>query len=232
MDEGSFRKYLVYAIGEILLVVIGILIALQINNWNEEKKERVLEDDYLEKISLNIEDDINQYNKILQAQKAYKNGMDSFLIIIRNPSKFETRDLDNYYSHLWRFERFTPNKGALNNMISSGKINIMKNEDLLNNILGYYKTIVEQTASVDEAISVYSRNQIGPYMMNFDFMNSEALVSTYRKRKSLLEYHKDPVIENVISARLLMHNIQKRYYESQIQNAKNLIEQINEELKN
>jgi hypothetical protein len=36
LDEGSLRKYLVYAIGEITLVVIGILIALQINNWNIE----------------------------------------------------------------------------------------------------------------------------------------------------------------------------------------------------
>jgi len=66
-DEGSLRKYLIYAIGEILLVVIGVLIALQINNWNEDRKERVLEDDYLAKISLNIEDDIIQYNKILEA---------------------------------------------------------------------------------------------------------------------------------------------------------------------
>ena len=38
LAENGFRKYLLYAIGEILLVVIGILIALQINNWNEEKK--------------------------------------------------------------------------------------------------------------------------------------------------------------------------------------------------
>tara|TARA_Y100000385_G_C13099534_1_gene643585 strand:- start:2936 stop:3121 length:186 start_codon:yes stop_codon:yes gene_type:complete len=40
IDSGSSRKYLLYAIGEIALVVIGILIALQINNWNESRKDR------------------------------------------------------------------------------------------------------------------------------------------------------------------------------------------------
>jgi len=230
-ENGKLRQYLLYAVGEIFLVVVGILIALQINNWNEGRKERKLEDEYLEKIALNIENDINQYNKIIVAQQGYRNGVDSFLLIVRNPFTYEATDLDRYYSQLWRFERFTPNKGALNNMISSGKINIIQNEDLLNAILNYYKTIDEQSASVDEAISVYSRNHIGPYFMNFDFMDSNALTSEYRERKTLLEYHKDPVIENLISARLLMMGIQKKYYTEQIERATDLINKINEELK-
>ena len=67
--------------------------------------------------------------------------------------------------------------------------------------------------------------------MNFDFMDSKALTSKYRKRKPLMEYHKDPVIENLLSARLLMTDIQKIYYEIQIKNATNLVSQINKELK-
>lgn len=46
IDSGSVTKYLLYAIGEILLVVIGILIALQINNWNEQIKKDQLKDEY------------------------------------------------------------------------------------------------------------------------------------------------------------------------------------------
>ena len=41
LTENKFSKYLIYAIGEIVLVVIGILIALQINNWNENQKTKV-----------------------------------------------------------------------------------------------------------------------------------------------------------------------------------------------
>ena len=41
IDEGNLKKYLVYAIGEILLVMIGILLALQVNNWNNIKEENI-----------------------------------------------------------------------------------------------------------------------------------------------------------------------------------------------
>ena len=47
INQNNMGKYFKYAIGEILLVVIGILIALQINNWNETRKEQALELDYL-----------------------------------------------------------------------------------------------------------------------------------------------------------------------------------------
>lgn len=43
LSENKFSKYLLYAIGEIALVMIGILLALQVNNWNEESKEREVE---------------------------------------------------------------------------------------------------------------------------------------------------------------------------------------------
>ena len=57
MSENKTSKYFKYAIGEILLVVIGILIALQINNWNERRKASIQEAELLE----NIYEDIN-YN--------------------------------------------------------------------------------------------------------------------------------------------------------------------------
>ena len=47
LSEGKTGKYFKYAIGEIILVVIGILIALQINNWNEVKKARAVEITYI-----------------------------------------------------------------------------------------------------------------------------------------------------------------------------------------
>jgi len=56
--ENKFGKYLTYAIGEIILVVIGILIALQINNWNEEKKENIALQHSLLIIKGNIKSDL------------------------------------------------------------------------------------------------------------------------------------------------------------------------------
>lgn len=57
MDEGQLWKYLIYAVGEILLVVIGILIALQINNWNENQKNKKAITVYLKSYIEDLEDD-------------------------------------------------------------------------------------------------------------------------------------------------------------------------------
>ena len=54
LDSGSTGKYLLYAIGEIALVVIGILIALQINNWNQYQKGRLKEQKILVEIEMTL----------------------------------------------------------------------------------------------------------------------------------------------------------------------------------
>ena len=55
LNENKFSKYLIYAIGEIILVVIGILIALQINNRNEDRKTRVEEMEYINSYLIDLE---------------------------------------------------------------------------------------------------------------------------------------------------------------------------------
>ena len=55
LTDNKFSKYLLYAIGEILLVVIGILLALQINNWNEWRKDRQTEKEIIQNLTENLE---------------------------------------------------------------------------------------------------------------------------------------------------------------------------------
>ncbi len=59
LSENKFSKYLLYATGEIVLVVIGILIALSINNLNESRKVRLLVDNYLILLKVDLEKDIS-----------------------------------------------------------------------------------------------------------------------------------------------------------------------------
>ena len=65
--ENRFSKYLIYALGEIILVVIGILIALQINTWNEARKDKATGDQYLADIRQDLENDLDQMKGILMA---------------------------------------------------------------------------------------------------------------------------------------------------------------------
>ena len=84
----GFRRYLLYALGEILLVMIGILLALEVSNWNDEKKERVLEKELLTGILTGLQSDLedltsnyNQHYEIVKSQKivlSWLEGKDPF----------------------------------------------------------------------------------------------------------------------------------------------------------
>ena len=66
LGDGATSKYLVYAIGEILLVMIGILLALQVNNWNEWRKDRLEERLLLFDLAVNLERNISMFGEALE----------------------------------------------------------------------------------------------------------------------------------------------------------------------
>ena len=74
IESGSARKYVLYAIGEIALVVIGILIALQINNWNQYRIDRVEERKILRNLMQEFESNrdllLVELNKLQQQERA------------------------------------------------------------------------------------------------------------------------------------------------------------------
>ena len=63
--ENKFSKYLLYALGEIALVMIGILLALQVNNWNEERKQRQVEIKYFGNLKNDLLADIQRLDYII-----------------------------------------------------------------------------------------------------------------------------------------------------------------------
>ena len=78
-DDNKPLKYMRYAIGEIILVVIGILIALQINNWNEERKMRIVELDILRGIKQNILlDTIDLIDNMKNYKEMFKRDSNTF----------------------------------------------------------------------------------------------------------------------------------------------------------
>ena len=76
IDEGSLKRYLKYSIGEILLVVIGILIALQINTWNINQNNKITERIYINRLTSELVSEIEYYKdlraKFIQKEKRLK----------------------------------------------------------------------------------------------------------------------------------------------------------------
>ena len=68
MAENRFSRYVLYAIGEIVLVVIGILIAVQINNWNEKQKAELKQRNLFENLKIDFNARINELEEILDGK--------------------------------------------------------------------------------------------------------------------------------------------------------------------
>ncbi len=132
MTENKPDLYLVYAIGEVVLVVVGILIALQIDNWNENKRIRNIEQQYL----LALKEEFN-YNKIELARVMNRNTKytDYALKISdhtgpENPEITEKEFEDMGMGAFSAEVHYNPNQGVLDEVISSGKLGIFNNDEL------------------------------------------------------------------------------------------------------
>ena len=73
MEKNKTGKYLKYAIGEIVLVMVGILLALQVNNWNENSKNKSLETSYLIRISKDLDNDLLEFEATIELAQERNN---------------------------------------------------------------------------------------------------------------------------------------------------------------
>jgi uncharacterized protein YozE (UPF0346 family) len=132
LSEGKTTSYLKYAIGEIVLVVFGILIALQINNWNENRK---LNDKRQELIAALIEDFESTEKELLVVNKAsderLKNIETFYKLINKDTQTVSVDSLKNLAVAFFRGKSFEPNLTSYKEAISNGSISLLKNKSFL-----------------------------------------------------------------------------------------------------
>jgi hypothetical protein len=79
MEQNKIRTYLFYAVGEIALVMIGILLALQVNNWNEQRKMVQISEVTTQKLYVELKEAKNQVESSLEVNKMFLNWSDKYL---------------------------------------------------------------------------------------------------------------------------------------------------------
>jgi len=129
--ENKTYKYLKYAIGEIILVVIGILIALQINNWNENKKLEKAEKQYYANIKRQLIEDINfirnniDYNN--RHYKQYQFAIDQ----IQNNDRSHIDSLAVVTINLLEYSDFHQESNIYGALVNSGEIKLLRNKNIV-----------------------------------------------------------------------------------------------------
>ena len=142
LEENRFSKYLIYALGEIILVVIGILIALQLNSWNEVKKENKEEQRILALLKEEVSRDISHLKALVKSGQQRAIEMDSLMISLANDSPNDTNwFLRLTYSSLGREGYFKSSAGTYEESLASGSIKYIENETLRQKIFTYYSDV-------------------------------------------------------------------------------------------
>lgn len=170
--KGKTGKYLKYAIGEIILVVIGILIALQINNWNESRKESKNEQKFLNELKSDFLYNREELNRNIKKASDLANNGGSIISILSLTEK--DVDLIKVFNHTRRlsgYSTFDPSNGSLNNLLSSGNLNIIKNDSLRMN-LSKWPAMVEDVKEDEKRLIEYGDTWLEPLYLKYLYYES------------------------------------------------------------
>lgn len=128
LSDNKLRKYTIYALGEIALVMIGILLALQVNNWNEGRKQKAEEMIILNDLYKEVKTNREKFRAFHTMKKEVKDQWETYLNTISNLSLPEERRAIKRPNN--GAFGFNPSESVMNSILSSGKLDIITNDSL------------------------------------------------------------------------------------------------------
>ena len=185
LAQGNTGKYFKYAIGEIILVVIGILIALSINNQNENRKERAQEQELLLQLHSEFESNLEQLDQ--------KTGMREQMIfaslkLLQSIDSPETRQADSIIKFIG-FTGINPTFDPIvNDINSSGRIQLLQNKNLKERLARWTSEVIQVTEE-EQIWSDYRNNEYIPLLSQKGLLRN--ILNQYWKDNVLSAFHLD-----------------------------------------
>ncbi len=150
LSENKFSKYLIYAIGEIVLVVIGILIALQVNNQNQIKNEKKALKNYLDKIAINVKSDIKVAKFMIETRTQQSSLCAEATELISKKDWSDQRKITNAVFAMIIEQPLNFNRSGFESLKNAGYLQHLDNPEIEELIYNYYnsvdKVIFEETS--------------------------------------------------------------------------------------
>jgi hypothetical protein len=233
IKENKVSKYILYAIGEIILVVIGILIALQINNWNTKKNETIELNGFLINIKKNIVSDLEVLDWIRTFRDSSVIYSKKYLELYHNykiEDNTNINDIKGWGLNVFRDRYFYSNKSGFDALKNSGylsKIQTTKLEDYLNAYYFKVDRIIEQEKSMNAfiesmQISIYEDNTAQEF---YSFRSSSFGNLSIDEKNKLKQLYNHPSISGANMLNTFMIQL-SRYYNELQQEAELVITEI------
>ncbi|WP_431157819.1 DUF6090 family protein [Winogradskyella poriferorum] len=208
LSENKFSKYLLYAIGEIILVVIGILIALQINNWNERQKDLAKEQLILKQLQKEYTSNLKQLDEKILMRNEGLVACNTLLDKIDHPQSINAIE---FYKALWQIARDPTFDPIENDIIGTEKLRLIQNQELVE-LLSNWSSEVFQVQELELQYQKYRTETIFPCITRLGIMRNvndilwkdgytptEALDKTYNYKFSIEPTKKDVDLKEVLN---------------------------------
>lgn len=237
MRKNKIGKYFKYAIGEIVLVMIGILLALQVNNWNQDRMNRKKSLSYMKSLVEDLESDINQYNINITS---YRTDIDNNKRLFIN-NEYKTLEVDSILKLVNLF--YMPNRTTrqtYDKIKNAGLVDFLGSEVINKEINEYYNVKLNYYDTLLEWDKEYSLKYYNYWFYNDNFeasstrdygTNALPFMASNEKRKSdLISLIESTKGRNYLRGAIVRHeHTTKRVTELKIF-AEYLVELINKEL--
>ena len=239
LNEGKTSKYFKYAIGEIVLVVIGILIALQINNWKEEKKFRIVEQSILNNLKEDFNKNQQEIEVLIFANNKYHRNLNKFIEILKSSRKETNIQIsDTLTMAAISAPTYIPTTSTIDVIISTGNIDLIKNEEL-KMLISRFKREVADLSEDEYDVRTMANIQLAPLLSTENDLIDE-YENTYAytiDRDNKVKINSSSLVNN--SNLLSTYIAQRLYYNKMIlsqlngvyEMQKEILELINNEIK-
>ncbi|MBC2838138.1 DUF6090 family protein [Robiginitalea sp. SC105] len=162
--ENRFSRYLFYVIGEIFIVIIGILLALQVDNWNTQRAEREEGRVFMERLKNEFLDNRAQMvQKIEMRSRALASARELMRFIDGETGEMPASRVDSLLAIALPVYTFDPSLGVLNQLTSTDKLTLIRNESL-NDKLSIWNAMIEDFKEDEDMYNSFNHNQFRPFL--------------------------------------------------------------------
>lgn len=169
ISQNRVTKYIIYAIGEILLVMIGILLAFQVNKWNENKKANILEKDLIKEIKFGLISDLNDVNSNIEGQQEVIKNQQLVINWIQSDKEYQDT-IAKSLAFTYRATYFAAYDGPYETLKQIGMRRI-HNDSLRNQISNLYNLVYPNYRKFD---NIYEGMQMGMFEKSAEHLSEIA----------------------------------------------------------
>lgn len=178
VTENKLTKYIIYALGEILLVVIGILIALQINNSNEDRKQRRQELHYLKNLKTDLNLNISELDKYISVRNSRIESANYVLEYFEGKPLTDLNAFAFHTTNIYIWQKFSQHDNTFQELVNSGNLALISNDTIKNGLLNLqalYKKLKneEEHFRYDAEVLLYEPSygvlDLNPIVKNFTY---------------------------------------------------------------